>query len=299
MMRRGPASPEKSTRRRSNRSASFFPAVTARRAAGGWSATDPLLLPVRQPNTSTAFGTMCASERASVFCRRSNSAAVWNCWRSGTPLAAGTGCFRPRLQSGEDTPSRSSPVEHIKQPEGEQTEDGEYNANVGVAHPPLLFHPWIGPSGRVREIQKPQRNSIQAICNADFAPELVEAVIGFSEFLNRDDKFRPGRQGGRWTDADASRVDWLGTRQVSHQSWHTKTPSGSRWPEANIGHRHPNFNGAASSPPHAATFSGTAGVPDPRGPAARSRTRDRDEMMSTGRGNTMVVFFSVPISTSV
>jgi hypothetical protein len=35
------------------------------------------------------------------------------------------------------------------------------------------------------------------------------------------------------------------------------------------------------------------------GLAAESKTRDSDEMISTGSGKTIVVFFSVPISTNV
>jgi len=133
-------------------------------------------------------------------------------------------------------------IEHVKEPKGKQAEGGEQHANIGVAHPPLLFHSCLKPSGRVRDFEEPERNTIKLISDADFAPEFVETVVAPFQFSNRDDKFSTSKQGDRWADAAPSYINRLRAWQVSHQSWHTRTPSRSCLPEANIGQAHPNFN---------------------------------------------------------
>lgn len=65
--------------------------------------------------------------------------------------------------------------------------------------------------GRVREFQKPQRNTIQLISGLDLAPEFIETVVRPLQFSDRDDEFRTGKQGDRWADAASTRVNWLGT----------------------------------------------------------------------------------------
>jgi hypothetical protein len=122
-------------------------------------------------------------------------------------------------------------IEHVKEPKGKQAEGGEQHANIGVAHPPLLFRSCFEPSGRVRDFEEPERNTIKLISDADFAPEFVETVVGPFQFSNRDDKFSTSKQGDRWADAAPSYINRLRAWQVSHQSWHTRTPSRSCLPK--------------------------------------------------------------------